>query len=77
VVLKFEHFGKPEIHGSFEMWCWRRIEKISRMGSEENEVLLGLKLDRNVLHAIKRIKAKRIGHVLLRYFFLKTLVKEI
>jgi len=43
----------------FEMWCWRRMEKISWMGCEKNEVLLGLKLDRNFLHTLKRMKAKR------------------
>jgi hypothetical protein len=41
--------------GSFEMWCWRRMEKIGwtdrvRIG----EVLLRVKEQRNILHEISK-----------------------
>jgi hypothetical protein len=40
---------------SFEMWCWRRTEKISYSNRVRNEeVLHRVKEDRNILHTIKR-----------------------
>jgi hypothetical protein len=43
---------------SFEMWCWRRAEKITCTDRVRNEeVLLGVKEERNILHTIKRRKA--------------------
>jgi hypothetical protein len=42
---------------SFEMWCWRRTEKISWTDHRRNEeVLQRVKEERNILHAIKRRK---------------------
>jgi hypothetical protein len=41
---------------SFEMWCWRRMEKISWTDRVRNEVLHRAK-DRNLLHTIKKRKA--------------------
>jgi len=39
--------------GSFEMWCWRRMEKISWTDHVRNEeVLLRVKEKRNMLHEI-------------------------
>jgi hypothetical protein len=39
----------------FEMWCWRRMEKISWTNRVRNEeVLHGVNEDRNKLHTIKR-----------------------
>jgi hypothetical protein len=36
---------------SFEMWCWRRMEKISWTDHVRNEdVLLRVKEQRNILH---------------------------
>jgi hypothetical protein len=36
---------------SFDMWCWRRMEKISWTGHVRNEeVLLRIKEQRNILH---------------------------
>jgi hypothetical protein len=52
---------------SFEMWCWRRMEKISwtdRVNSEA--VLHRVKEERNVLHTIRRRKENWIGHMLRR-----------
>jgi hypothetical protein len=43
---------------SFEMWCWRRMEKISQPDYVRNEdVLLRVKEQRNILHEIRKRKA--------------------
>ena len=43
---------------SFEMWCWRRMEKISWTDHVRNEeVLLRVKEERNILHEIRKRKA--------------------
>jgi hypothetical protein len=40
---------------SFEMWCWRRMEKISLTDHVRNEeVLLRVKEQRNILHEISK-----------------------
>jgi len=45
--------------GSFEMWCWRRMEKISWTDRVRNEgVLLRGKEQRNIPHEISKRKAK-------------------
>jgi hypothetical protein len=52
---------------SFEMWCWRRMEKISWTDRVRNEdVLLRVSEQRNILHTVKRRKANLIGHTLGR-----------
>ena len=52
---------------SFEMWCWRRMEKISWTDHVRNEdVLLRVKKQRNILHEIRKRKANWIGHILRR-----------
>jgi hypothetical protein len=52
---------------SFEMWCWRRMEKISWANRVRNEeVLHRVKDERNIVHTIKRRKANWIGHILRR-----------
>jgi len=52
---------------SFEMWCWRRMEKISWTDHVRNEVLLlSVKEQRNILHEIRKRKANLIGHILCR-----------
>jgi len=52
---------------SFEMWCWRRMEKISWTDHVRNEeVLLRVKEQRNILHEISKRKADWIGHILRR-----------
>jgi hypothetical protein len=41
----------------FEMWCWRRMEKISWTDHMRNEdVLLRVKKQRNILHEIRKRK---------------------
>ena len=50
---------------SFEIWCWRRMEKISWTEHVRNEkVLLRVNEQRNILHDIRKRKAKGIGHIL-------------
>jgi hypothetical protein len=49
---------------SFEMWCWRRMEKISWTVHVRNEVLLKVKEHRSILHEISARKANWIGHIL-------------
>ena len=57
---------------SFEMWCWRRMEKINWTDRVRNEeVLLRVKEQRNILHEISKRKAKWIGHILSRNCLLK------
>jgi hypothetical protein len=52
---------------SFELWCWRRMEKISWTDHVRNEeVLLRVKEQRNILHEIRKRKANWIGHILRR-----------
>jgi hypothetical protein len=47
---------------SFEMWCWRRMEKFSWTDRVRNEeVLLRVKEQRNILHEISKRKANWIG----------------
>ena len=60
---------------SFEMWCWRRMEKISwtdHVGNEE--VLLRIKGQRNILHEIRKRKANWIGHILRRNCLLQRVI---
>ena len=52
---------------SFEMWCWRRMEKISLSDHVRNEeVLLRANEQRNILHEIRKQKANWIGQILRR-----------
>ena len=52
---------------SFEMWCWRRMAKISWTDHVRNEeVLLRVNEQRIILHEIRKRKAKWIGHILRR-----------
>ena len=42
----------------FEMWCWRRMEKISWTDHMKNEeVLIRVNEQRNILHEIRKRKA--------------------
>ena len=61
---------------SFEMWCWRRMEKISWTDHVRNEeVLLRVNEQRNILHEISKRKANWIGHILRRNCFLKQVIE--
>ena len=61
---------------SFEMWCWRRMEKISWTDHVRNEeVLLRVNEQRNILHEIRKQKANWIGHILRRNCLLKQAIE--
>jgi hypothetical protein len=67
--------------GSCEMWCWRRMEKISWTDRLKSvEVLHTDKEERNILHTItgrkEGRKAKWIGHSLLRNCLLKHVIER-
>jgi hypothetical protein len=50
---------------SFEMWCWRRMEKICWTDLVKNEeVLHRAKGERSILRTMKRTKANWFGHIL-------------
>jgi len=61
---------------SFEMWCWRMVEKISWTDHVRNEeVLLRVKEQRNILHEIRKRKANWIRHILRRNCLLQRVVE--
>jgi formylmethanofuran dehydrogenase subunit E-like metal-binding protein len=61
---------------SFEMWCWRRMEKISWTDHARNEeVLLRVSEQRNILHEIRKRKANWIGHILCRNCLLEEVIE--
>ena len=61
---------------SFEMWCWRRMEKIIWTDHVRNEeVLLRVNEQRNILHEIRKRKANWIGHILRRNCLLKQAIE--
>jgi hypothetical protein len=61
---------------SFEMWRWRRMEKISWTDHVRNEdVLLRVKGQRNILHEIRKWKANWIGHILHRHCLIQQVTK--
>jgi hypothetical protein len=60
---------------SFELWCWRRMQKLSWTGRVRSEEVLGrVKEERNIVHTIKRRKANWIGRILRRNCLLKYLI---
>jgi hypothetical protein len=61
--------------GNFEMWYWRRMEKISWTDRVRNEVLQRVKEERNIPHTIKRRKANWIGQILLSNCLLKHVIE--
>jgi hypothetical protein len=61
---------------SFEMWCWRRMEKISWTDHVRNkDVLLRGKEKGNILHEIRKGKANWIGHILRRNCLLQRVIE--
>jgi len=61
---------------SFEMWCWRRMGKISWTDHVRNEeVLFIVKEQRNILHKIRKRKTNWIGHILRRNCLLKQVIE--
>ena len=61
---------------SFEMWSWRRTEKISWTDHVRNEeVLLRVNEQRNIIHEIRKRKANWIGHILCRNCLLQQVIE--
>jgi len=61
---------------SFEIWYWRRMEKIIWTDHVRNEeVLLTVKEQRNILHEIRKRKANWIGHILRRNCLLQRVIE--
>jgi hypothetical protein len=61
----------------FDMWCWRRMEKIIWTDCVRNEkVFQRVKEERNILQTIKSRKANRIGHILRRNCLLEHFIEE-
>jgi len=61
---------------SFEMWCWRRMEKISwtdRVRYEE--VFFRVKEQSNILHEIRKRKANWIGQISRRNCLLQRVIE--
>ena len=60
----------------FDMWYWRRTEKISCPDYVRNEkVLLRVNEQRNILHEISKRKANWIGHILRRNCLLQRVIE--
>jgi hypothetical protein len=61
---------------SFEIWYWRRMEKINSTDHVRNEeILLTVKEQRNVLHEISKRMANWIGHILRRHCLLQQVIE--
>ena len=61
---------------SFEMWCWRRMEKISWTDHvRHEEVLLRVKEQRNIRREISNRKANWTDHILRRNCLLQRVIK--
>jgi len=61
---------------SFEMCCWRRMEKISWTDHVRNEeLLLRVNEQRNILHEISKRKANWIGQLLRRNCLLQRVIE--
>ena len=61
---------------NFEMWCWRRMEKIIWIDHVRNEeVLIIVKEQRNILHEISKRKTNWIGHILRRNCLLQRAIE--
>jgi hypothetical protein len=59
----------------FEVWRWRKMKKISLTDRVTNEILQGVKEERNILQTIKTRKDKCIGQSLHRNCLLKYVIK--
>ena len=61
---------------SFEIWYWRRMEKISWADHVRNEeVLLRVNEQRKILHEMRKRKANWIGYILRRNCLLKQVIE--
>ena len=65
--------GDQKYLESYEIWCWRRMEKISWTDQVRNEVLQGVKDGSNNLQTIGR-KAKHTAHIFCTDCHLKSVI---
>ena len=73
--LTLRAVDQKHLEGS-EMWCWRRMEKISWSDRVRNgEVLLRVKEQGNILHEMSKRNAKGIGHFSLRNCLLRRVIE--
>jgi hypothetical protein len=69
--------SRSEIPGRFEMWCWRRMEKIRWTDRVRNEEVLHTVMEeRNILHTVNTRKTNLIGHFLRRHCLPKHVIEE-
>ena len=61
--------------GSFEMLCWRRMERISWTDCMKSEILETDKEERNILHTMKQGKDSWICHIIHKSCLLKHAIK--
>jgi hypothetical protein len=74
VLLLYKIYLDQKHLESSEMWCWRRMEKISWAEHVRNEVLLRVK-EQRYIRAISKWKANWIGHILHRNCLLRQIIK--
>jgi hypothetical protein len=68
--------SRSENAASFKMSCWSRMEEIIwALRLKTEEVLNGVKAERNTVPKIQRWKANWIGHILRRNCLLKHTVE--
>ena len=61
---------------SFEMWCWRRMDKIIwTVRLKKEQALHTVVWERNILHTLKRRKVNWIGHIFSRTCLLKHVIE--
>jgi len=75
VVLKIGHKVDQKYLESYEMWYWRKVEKISWTDRVRNEGVLQKVKERNFLHKMKRKKANWTDHTLGRNCLLKHVIE--
>jgi len=77
-VVKIQEIQPTDMYFAFSiecMWCLR-MEKICWTDHVRNEeVLLRVKEQRNILHEIRKQKAKWIGHILRRNCLLQRVIE--
>jgi len=60
----------------FEIWCWRRLEKVNWADRVKNEeILQKVNEERYILHTIKKWEVNLIDHILRRNCLLKYIIK--
>ena len=61
---------------TFEMWCWRRMDKISWTENVRSKALQRGKEERNILCSIQRRKINSTGNILYRNCLLKHIIER-